>query len=197
MTAKTAKAKNDWGLKITPEKAAEAIMLLQQYVEERIALVEKGTIKDPATAVKMMAAVQDFNTEVAKRIKSPSEGLYNTLRFTTVPTAFDENDTTKLGVDGIGTCRLQDDIQVKVQDSVALHKWLTDNGLEDIIVETVNAQTLAAQMRARIKENAENTARAMKAGTTDPAKLQEIQLDMPPAEVVSITPVVRAQITRE
>lgn len=190
-------AKIDWGFKVTPEDAAKAIMTLQSYVTERAALIDKGTIKDPTTAVKMMAAIQDFNGEIAKRIKGPGEALYNHIRFTTVPTAFDEHDTTKIGVDGIGTCRLQDDIQVKVADQTALHTWLTANGLEDIIVETVNAQTLAAQLRARIKANADTVAKAMKAGTTDPAELQKLQQEMPPAEIVAITPVVRAQITRE
>lgn len=187
----------DWGLKITPTKAAEAMMVLQEYVTERAALVESGKLAGSTPAVKMMAAIQDFNDEVNDRVKAPGEALYNKIRFTTVPKVFDEEDITTIGVDGVGKCRLQDDISCKVLSSEGLHKWLTDNELEDIIKETVNAQTLSAQIRARMKENAEVVARAIKAGTADPEKLQKLQKPLPPAEVMTITPVVRAQLTRE
>ena len=191
------KLKNDYGLKVTPEKAAEAMLVLQSYVQERAALVESGRLTGSTPAVKMMAAIQDFNEEVNDRVKAPGEALYNKIRFTTVPKVFDEEDITKIGVDGVGQCRLQDDISCKVLSTDGLHKWLTDNELEDIIKETVNAQTLAAQIRGRMKENAEVVAKAMKAGTTDPETLQKLQKPLPPAEVMTITPVVRAQLTRE
>lgn len=192
-----AKKPNNFGLKITAEEVDSAVMVLESYVNERAALVDSKKIDNVQNGVKLMAAIQDFAEKVGKRAKAPAEILYNSIRFTMLPNLMDEADTPSLTVDGIGKCRLQDDITCKVRDSNGLKEWLTANDLEDIIVETVNAQTLAAQMRARMKANAEEVAKAMKAGTTQPEELQKLQKAMPPAEIVEITPVVRAQLTRE
>lgn len=187
----------DLGLKVTPEKMMEAVQVLDDYIQERIKLVADKKITEPVMAIKLMAAIQDFTEILAKRAKSPAEALYGTIRFTLIPTLFDENDLVSERVDGIGGCRLQDDISCKVTDTNALHKWLIKEGVEDIIKPTVNAQTLAAFFRGRMKENAEIVNKAMKAGTTDPVKLQSLQLAMPAASIVEIKPVVRAQLTRE
>lgn len=192
-----AKKVNNYGLKVTPEDVDKALIILQAYINERAALIDAGKIDDVPSGVKMMAAIQDFAEKVGKFAKAPAELLFNHIRFTTLPNLMDAADIPSLTVDGIGKCRLQDDISCKVNDAEGLKGWLTINGLEDIITETVNAQTLAAQMRARIKANAEEVDRAMRAGTTDPETLQKLQKPMPPEAIVKIMPVVRAQLTRE
>jgi hypothetical protein len=191
------KGKNDWGLKVTPTKAAEAILVLQEYVKERMVLAESGKPAGSTPAIQMMAAVQDFCKELNDRIKAPAEALYNRIRFVLVPAIFEEEEKTKVSVDGIGSCRLQDDVSVKTLSPEGLVTWLTAEGLEDLIKETVNAQTLAAQIRARMKENADIVAKAMKSGVTSPEELQKLQKTLPPADIVEIKPLVRAQITRE
>lgn len=192
-----AKKKTDLGLKILPQDMVKALEVLSAYVAERMALIVAEKIQDVQTGVKLMAAIQDFAEMVGKRAKAPAEALYNILRFTTIPQIMDNDDITTIGVDGVGRCRLQDDISCKVENKDGLNTWLVANQLEDIITETVNAQTLAAQMRARMKANAEKVKEAMEAGMKDPAEIQKLLLAMPPAEIVTITPVVRAQLTRE
>lgn len=195
--SKAKQAKNDWGLKVSPEEAAKAILLLKAYVDERKALAESKKIVTPPHAIQFMAAMRDFCEEVGKLVKAPAEAVYNTIRFTLVPTIFDENGVEKETISGIGTCRLQDDITVKTVDTNALHNWLTEQGQEDIIKETVNAQTLAAFLRGRIKENAAIVKAAMKDGATDPEVLQALQKPLPGPEIATITPIVRATIVGE
>lgn len=165
-----------FGLQIHPSKATLAIKLLNEYVMERIKIVEDKKIVDLTDAVKLMDAIHLFTETIGTLVKSPAEILYNTLRFTIVPTLADDAGVETIGVMGVGKMHLQDDISCKVEDKEKLYKWLTDNELEDLITEQVNAQTLAATMRARIK--------------ADPPK------SLPPVEVLKITPVVRAVIKR-
>lgn len=191
------KKENGFGLRFKPEDVTKALDVLEGYINERVALVDSKKITDVQNGVKFMAAIQDFAAMVGKRAKGPAEILYNSIRFTMLPNLMDEEDTTNITVEGVGRCNLMDDITCKVNSSEKLLQWLTDNQLEDIILETVNAQTLAAQMRKRMKANAEAVNAALKAGTTDPKALQKLQAAMPPDEAVLITPVVRAQLTRE
>lgn len=191
------KKKPSFGLVVTVEEVATSLKTLSAYIQERKALVETKQITDVQTGVKLMAAVQDFAAMVGSMAKAPAEILYNNIRFTLIPTLMDEADITTIGVDGVGKCHLQDDITVKVTDAEGLKNWLTEQGSEDLITETVNAQTLAAYFRARMKANAEAVDKAMKAGTTDPEKLQELQEPLPSAQIVDIKPIVRAQLKRE
>jgi hypothetical protein len=183
-----------YGLKVHPRDALEALKLLAQYVEERRKVVEDKKITDVPNAVKMMDTINVFAETVGKLVKSPAELLYNNMRFTVVPELMDAEDITNIGVEGVGKVHLQDDISCKVEDKEKLHDWLTANGLEDLIVEQVNAQTLTASMRQRMKANAEKAKELFGDGDeVDPTLL----LAMPPQELVKITPVVRAVITRK
>jgi hypothetical protein len=181
--------KSPYGLKITPAKAQEALGTLAEYVTERAGLVESGKLKTAKEAIVMQHAMDIFKGEVQARVKSPLEELYNRLRFTTVPSRMEDEGITNIGIEGVGRTHLEDDIRVAVADSDALRQWLTDNEKEDIITETVNAQTLAAFLRNRMKENAARVG-AMKGVNIDPKAL----LPMPPPEVLVITPVVRSVI---
>jgi hypothetical protein len=161
-------------------KAQAAVTVLFRYVEERKQAVEKEKITNPTDAVKLMSELYFLKEELADRAKSPLEKLYDTLRFTTVPNVMDGQDLTTLGVEGVGKVHLQDDVTVKTEDKEALFKWLTDHELEDMITEQVNAQTLAAFVRKRIREAAEK---------------KEIA-DLPSEKVITIKPIVRAVINR-
>src|SRR5688572_22786722 len=160
---------------VSPRRAAAAIRCLADYVQERQLAVEKGQITDTITAIKLMSELQFFKEDLAARAKTPAEKLYDTLRFTTVPNCMDGDDITSLGVEAVGKIHLQDDVTVKVEDKPALHAWLVDNELEDIITEQVNAQTLAALVRRRIKDP--------KLGA------------LPDEKIVTVKPIVRAVIT--
>lgn len=66
-------------------------------------------------------------------------------------------DVTKFTVKGVGTFALQDDFHISI---IAAKKeegkvWLTENGLGDLIQETVNASSLKAAIKKYIKANEE------------------------------------------
>lgn len=168
---------NKYNFKVSPQSASAAIDLLRRYVEERAALLRPDAPKlltEAPEAVRMMDALYKFKEELAELVKSPAEKAYDTLRFSIVPGLMDGEGLTHVGVEGVGRVNLQDDVQVKVISKDGLHEWLTENDLEDMIVESVNAQTLAAFVRRRTKAAQE----------------------LPGEDIISVKPVVRAVITR-
>jgi hypothetical protein len=185
------KAKAAHRLKVSPTDVEHALTTLAAYVAERILLVEENRLANAQEAIKLQNAINGFTDEVAKRVKNPAEALYNRLRFTTVPTFMENDGITTIGVEGVGRVHLEDDISIKVEDKEGLAAWLTENNLEDLIKETVNAQTLAASMRARMRENAERVSK-MKGVNIDPKDL----LPMPSPTICEIKPVVRAVIKK-
>lgn len=166
--------------KITPRMVSAAISTIAQFAEERKDAIERRKIGTAVEAVKMMDQLYQAKEELQKRAKSPIEALYDTVRFTAIPNLMEGEDLTNLGVEGIGRCHLQDDVTVKVEDKVLLHRWLTNNDLEDMITESVNAGTLAAFVRRRIVEAAD----------------KKEDVDLPDDSILTIKPIVRAVIVR-
>lgn len=165
----------------TPKRAANAVTFLAGYVQERALAVEKGQITTTADAVRLMDELFHLKEDLAARAKSPVEKLYDILRFTVIPNLMDGEGLTNIGVEHIGKVHLQDDVSVTVENKDGLRDWLTENQLEDMITESVNAQTLAAFVRRRIREAAEK---------------KETEPDLPSGKIIKIKPIVRAVITR-
>lgn len=168
-----------YDLKITPEEARAAITVLQAYVQERLALVkldEDGRCKitDSIDAIRFMDAIYQFKEELQDRVKTPVEKVYEVVRFAVIPSLMDAAGVTTMTVSGVGRVNLQDDVQCQVKNQALLHGWLIDREFEDMIKQTVNAQTLAAFVRRRLK-----------AGD-----------DLPSEEVLGVKPLTRAVITR-
>lgn len=177
---------------LTPEaqedrwaRVPNAIEYLRRYNEYLEALA-RNTAKTltPMSALRLMDQVYKHKELVSDHIKSPLEKIYDILRFTVVPEVFADNDTTTLTLEGIGRCNIMDDIQVSIvgdrkeekeAHKQAFYQWLRENELEDIITQTVNAQTLAAFVRRQIQSK-------------DGLKL--------PYDHIKVNPVTRAQITR-
>lgn len=162
------------GLKISPAQRDEAVRVLEEYVRERVELAKNKAKLDLHGASQLMDALYQFKEELGERIKTPTEKGYDTLRFAVIPEFMDEQDIRNINYEGIGRVECRDDIQTTVHDKTGLNKWLEDEDLEDLIQRTVNAQTLAATLRQRIKDGK----------------------SMPPAAVATVKPIVRAQITR-
>lgn len=171
-----AKAKKTTGLgfKVSPEMKEEAMRVLSEYVREREQVIRDKRIPNLQAAVQMMDTLNSFKENLASLVKSPAEKMYDTLRFTVIPEFMDEEGVTSMTYEGIGRVNVIDDISVKTNDKEGVKMWLKENDLEDLIQETVNAQTLAAALRKRMKEDKK----------------------MPPEDVVTVTPITRAQITR-
>lgn len=178
--------------KLTPEAEADrwsrvpnAIEYLRRYNEHLEVLVrnEKKTLT-PMSALRLMDLIFQHKELISDMIKSPIEKLYDIMRFTVVPEVFSDHDTTTLTLEGIGRCNIMDDISVtmngdnkeeKEAHKKAFYDWLRANELEDLLTQTVNAQTLAAFVRRQIQSK-------------DGLKL--------PYDHIKVTPVTRAQITR-
>lgn len=167
------------------ERIPNAIEFLRRYNEHLEVQVrnEKKTLT-PMAALKLMDQVFRHKELISDLVKSPIEKLYDILRFTVVPEVFADNEITTLTLEGIGRCNIMDDISVSMEGAdkeekevhkQAFYQWLRENELEDIITQTVNAQTLAAFVRRQIQSK-------------DGLKL--------PYDHIKVTPVTRAQITR-
>ncbi len=172
---------------ISDVEAERAVGLLGQYVSERLALlglpeVDGEPVSDHALdstleAIHQMSKLFNLKELIQKRVKTPLERGYDYLRFTIVPKMMEDDDTTSLTVSGVGRVNIMDDVQVKVQDKAALNEWLIEHELEDMITESVNAQTLAAFVRKRVRDAKEAP-------------------ELPPEAVLTYKPITRAQITR-
>lgn len=159
-------------------RVPSAIEYLRQYVAHlETQAHNEQKLLTPMTAMRLMNTTFMFKEKIADTIKSPVEKIHDILRFTVVPEVFLDNEVTTLSLDDVGRCNIMDDITVKVEpeNQPAMQDWLIQNGKEDIIKQTVNAQTLAAFVRSQIKD-------------PDGLKL--------PQDLFDIKPVTRAQITR-
>lgn len=166
------------------ERVPNAIEYLRRYVEHLEVLARAKDKLDPMKAVRLMDQVRTFKEQVSEMVKSPAEKIFDILRFTVVPEIFLDNDIPSLTLDGIGRVNIMDDLTVtiigedneKKENQKKFQGWLIENELEDLITPTVNAQTLAAFVRRTLR---------------DPDSKLHLPMDL-----LKITPVTRAQITR-
>jgi hypothetical protein len=177
----TAAPQQRTGLTIHPDQAHEALGVLAAYIEERVSLIkDKTRIGDTVAAIRAMDHFKRLAEAVATRIKNPLEEGYNFMRFTLVPSFMDDEGITKIGVDGVGRVTLADDLSASVKDKEALKDWLIEHDLEDMITDSINAATLTAFFRNRIKDGKKQDGK-----------------DLPDSKIVEVKPFVRASITRE
>jgi hypothetical protein len=160
------------------ERVPGAIEYLRQYIEYLSSKVRDRKDMDMVQAIQLMDMVYKLKERVAEHVKTPVEGVYDMLRLGVVPELMLEKEITTITVDGIGRCTVQDDISATVpkDNKEEFIEWLVEHELENIITQTVNAQTLAAFVREQIRKG------------KDGVKL--------PAKLIKITPVTRAVITR-
>lgn len=177
---KTAAVTKGSGFKIHPDRAHEALELLAAYIAERVERAkDRALIGKAVEAIKMMSMIDKLKEAIGERLKSPLEEAYNTLRFNVVPQLMEDEDIASLVVEDVGRVNVADDLRLQVADKEGLQKWLIDNNFEDLIVSSVNAQTLTAFFRKRIKE-----------GMSQDGK------ELPSEKIVVVTPFVRAALTR-
>ena len=74
---------------------------------------------------------------------------YDKLRLHDIPNEMAEQDTTSLK-GAWGRCTLTTDLNVKVKDKIGLHRHLEEEGAGDLIVPTVNAQTLKSWVKEQM-----------------------------------------------
>lgn len=84
----------------------------------------------------------------------PLQKRYDELRLGEIPAEMAAEDITSIK-GGFGRCTLQSDLHVSAPNKAVLHTWLKDNGNGDLIIPTVNAQTLKAFCKEQMKAGAE------------------------------------------
>ena len=81
----------------------------------------------------------------------PLQKRYDELRLGEIPAEMAAEDVTSIK-GGFGRCTLQSDLHVSAPDKYRLHTWLEQNGNGDLIIPTVNAQTLKAFCKEQMRE---------------------------------------------
>jgi hypothetical protein len=149
--------------------------IAEHLVEFQTLLAERPEIAGLEEAIKVQAEVRD-ELEVMSAIKAELEKRHDWLRTVVTPARMDERGITTVTVAGIGRVTLQDDVFVSVpaEARTQTYTWFDDRGFGDLVTRTINGSTLAAWVRKRIKTGDE----------------------LPPPELVKVTPYTRAQITR-
>lgn len=108
----------------------------------------------PQDAARVMAKLEYAN-ELADTLKKTIGKVYDWSRMKLVPLAMESAGVDLLRVDGVGRVSLTADINLKVLNKDKQYTWLEEIGAPDIITETVNASTLKALIRRRMKAGEE------------------------------------------
>ena len=93
-------------------------------------------------------------TDSLGNMKSAYNGLYDKIRFNLLPNVMEQKDIESFTVSGIGRVSLTSDVRVSIpaakkQDA---YDWLDENGHGDLIQMTINAGTLNAFARRKLRD---------------------------------------------
>ncbi len=90
--------------------------------------------------------------EAADRLKKELQKCFDFIRYVATPEAMDEAEIENIRVEGVGTVYLTSDYNVSIvkDQKEAAHDWLTENGHEDAIIETVNSSTLKSIIKKHL-----------------------------------------------
>lgn len=111
--------------------------------------------------------------EKLERQLAKCNAYFDVMRFEAIPMEMDRLNVDKITYADIGRISLTPDLQVSMKDKPGFFGWLKKNRLGDIIQPTVNSSTLKAWIKGRIKDGKKY-----------------------PAEMLNVTPVTRASITK-
>lgn len=113
-----------------------------------------GSEATPGEMARMFKDLRELY-ETADRIKKQFGKTFDWLRVSYIPARMDDMESSSIKIPDYGRLGLTDDLRVKVIDQTALFAWLEENDLGDMISETVNASTLKASLRKRLKKGEE------------------------------------------
>jgi hypothetical protein len=121
--------------------------------------------------IRQMDETQKHKERVETDLKKIN-ARYDVLRLELIPTKMEETGVENIKVEGVGQITLTGDMYVRTLNKGDLAHWLELNNLADLIQPTVNASTLKATIKGRMKKG----------------------LPLPDEEVVKVTPFTRASI---
>ena len=132
---------------------------------------EDMTVAEVASLQKTLKEV----TEDAGAIKTELQKAYDFVRYVRVPAIMEREDLESVKIEGIGRMYLLSDynMSIRKEQKEKAVEWLIENGLGDIVQETVNASTLKATLKEVIANGTEI-----------------------PEDLFNVSPFTRAQITK-
>jgi hypothetical protein len=114
--------------------------LINRTHRDTMNLVEKGDIP---TIVKHFDAVRTEYRSLKDKIEK-LEAEVNQLSYEIIPTMFTNQDVKTIKIDDVGRVTVNQRWVASMPDKEAGMNWLRVSGNDGLIIETVNAQTLAA-----------------------------------------------------
>jgi len=127
------------------------------------------SLTDMAKSMRDLQAIKEEQEAAIKR----TNAWLDVVRLEAIPAKMDDDGIERITLDGIGRVSLTADMYVNVKDKPHLYEWLDMNGFGDIIQPTVNASTLKAFIKGRMKDGKDV-----------------------PGEFLNVTPFTRASITK-
>lgn len=122
-----------------------------EHFESEVTSIDKMSLADAAENYVVLKNLDERLEEVAKRLGK----IVEHIKTKTMPTLFERDKltscNTKLGY-RVAVSMLT---RATMVDKEGGKKWLRDNGLGDIVTETVNASTLAATARTLLEDGKE------------------------------------------
>ena len=132
-----------------------------------------------ALSLRELVELQFAYTEAAEQVKASLAAinvLLDAIKTRLVPDKMTQDGVRTATFEGIGRVQLRSDmyIHTPADKREDMYQWLREHGLEVLITETVNASTLKATLKERLKQ-----------GDT-----------LPDPDVVKITPVIVSSIVK-
>ncbi len=128
------------------EDIAQAL-LTETPSKEQLASMSLVDVVHAWSAIRQLCdQIQDMKSDLESRVDS--------CRFNLVPTKMEAEGIEVITVEGVGRVSLTSDLRASIvpETKPAAYEWLVENGHAGIITETVNAQTLAALVRDKLRK---------------------------------------------
>lgn len=89
----------------------------------------------------------------ADRLKKDLQKCYDAIRYTVSPEVMEKAEVETIRIDGVGTMYLTSDYNISIakDKKEEAYDWLTENGHEDVIIETVNSSSLKSIIKGHLK----------------------------------------------
>jgi hypothetical protein len=156
-------------------------MMNDEFEDSGVFEQAKATARQMYSTMPLMDLIKAMDS-VGKNKDAMAEEMkvinahYDVLRLEVIPERMDSEGIENLRVEGIGRVSLTGDMFVGVKPGAReeLYEWLKANRLGDLIQATVNASTLKSFVKRRIKDG-----------------------NPYPTELLNVTPITRASITKK
>tara|TARA_R110000772_G_scaffold268452_1_gene395568 strand:+ start:13297 stop:13800 length:504 start_codon:yes stop_codon:yes gene_type:complete len=112
---------------------------------------QEMTVNELAFLMNMTQSIYEEADSVKKQLGK----MYDDLRVIQIPTKMDDEGIESQKITDLGLLMLTDDLRVKVEDKEAEFEWLETTLNGDLIQDTVNAGSLKALLRRRLKAGEE------------------------------------------